>query len=166
MEEWPITDLDKIAKGWKTAMKYSKERLQRVHDLAADELDDAINDGHLVLETVCLFVHACIKHNQYKLPLSFWRVLHAEYGIIVYPTALTEDIDIRGLSIDVTFTEAYHGHISMYKFPSQAVRSLVLTQAIVMYGGARGIKYPPRCPIELMREPPPAYQKETPKIES
>lgn len=66
MEECPVTDLDKIAKGWKTAMKYSKERLQRVHDLAADELDDAINDGHLVLETVCLFVHACIKHNQYK----------------------------------------------------------------------------------------------------
>lgn len=66
MEAWPVTDLDKIAKGWKIAMKCSKERLQRVHDLAADELDDAINDGHLVLETVCLFVHACIKHNQYK----------------------------------------------------------------------------------------------------
>ncbi|KAF4473803.1 hypothetical protein FAGAP_12864 [Fusarium agapanthi] len=147
MEAWPVTDLDKIAKGWKTAMKYSKERLQRVHDLAADELDDAINDGHLVLETVCLFVHACIRHNQYKLPLSFWRALHAEYGIIVYPTAFTEDIDIRGLNMDVTFTEAYNGHI-------------------VMYGGARGIKYPPRCPIELIRESPPAYQKETPKIES
>lgn len=107
-----------------------------------------------------------IELTELRLPLSFWRVLHAEYGIIVYPTALTEDIDIQGLNTDVTFTEAYEGHISMYKFPSQAVRSLVLTQAIVMYGGARGIKYPPRCPIELMREPPPAYQKETPKIES
>uniref|UniRef100_A0A0D2XHJ6 Uncharacterized protein n=1 Tax=Fusarium oxysporum (strain Fo5176) TaxID=660025 RepID=A0A0D2XHJ6_FUSOF len=128
MEAWPVTDLDKIAKGWKIAMKCSKERLQRVHDLAADELDDAINDGHLVLETVCL------------LPLSFWRVLHAEYGIIVYPTAFTEDIDIQGLNIDVTFTEAYNGHI-------------------MMYGGARGIKYPPRCPLELIREPPPVYQK-------
>lgn len=57
-----------------------------------------------------------------RLPLSFWRVLHAEYGIIVYPTAFTEDIDIQGLNIDVTFTEAYNGHISMYQFPSQAVR--------------------------------------------
>ncbi|KAF5561525.1 hypothetical protein FNAPI_3605 [Fusarium napiforme] len=147
MEARPVTDLDKIAKGWQIAMKYSKERLQRVHDLAADELDDVINDGRLVLETVCLFVHACIRHNQYKLPLSFWRVLHAEYGIIVYPTALKEDFSIRGLSMDVTFTETYDGHI-------------------VMYGGAHGIKYPPRCPIELIREPPPAYEKETPKIES
>jgi hypothetical protein len=70
MEAWPVTDLDKIAKGWEIAMKYSKERLQRVHDLAADELDDAINDGRLVLETVCLFVHACIRHNQYKYAVS------------------------------------------------------------------------------------------------
>jgi len=41
----------------------------------------------------------------------------------------------------------------------------LLTQIIVMYGGSR-TKYPPRCPFEFMQEPPPVYQKETPKIES
>lgn len=68
-----------------------------------------------------------IELTELRLPLSFWRVLHAEYGIIVYPTALTEDIDICGLNIDATFTETYDGHISMYKFPSQAVCSLLST---------------------------------------
>jgi hypothetical protein len=38
-------------------------------------------------------------------------VLHSEYGIVVYPTALTEEIDVPGLGIEVTFTEAYCGHI-------------------------------------------------------
>jgi len=46
-----------------------------------------------------------------RLPFEFWRVLHAEYGIVVYPSALTEDIEVQGLGIDVTFTEAYCGHI-------------------------------------------------------
>ncbi|KAM0200066.1 hypothetical protein ACHAPA_007026 [Fusarium lateritium] len=147
MAEWQEKDLDKIAKGWSIAMKYSKERLQRVHDLEDDQLDDAINDGHLVLETVCLFMHACVRRGQYKLPLQFWHVLHSEYGIVVYPSAFSEHMDVQGLGTDVTFTEAYHGHI-------------------MMYGGTRGTKYPPRCPLEFMREPPPVYQKETPKIES
>ncbi|KAF4454805.1 hypothetical protein F53441_2747 [Fusarium austroafricanum] len=146
MEQWPITDLDKISKGWSIAMECSKRRLQQVHDLEADQLDDAINNGHLVLETVCVFVHACIRQNQFKLPLSFWHILHAEYGIVVYPTAFTQHIDIQGLEMDVTFTEAYYGHI-------------------MMYDGARG-SYPPPCPLEFMRETPPGYQKETPKTES
>ena len=46
-----------------------------------------------------------------RLPFEFWRVLHAEYGIVVYPSALTEDIDVQGLGVDVTFTDAYTGHI-------------------------------------------------------
>lgn len=48
-------------------------------------------------------------------------MLHAEYGIVVYPSALTEDIDVQGLGIDVTFMDAYCGHIGMlhllYRFP-------------------------------------------------
>lgn len=46
-----------------------------------------------------------------SLPLDFWRILHAEYGIVVYPSAMTEDIDPAGLGIDKTFTDAYAGHI-------------------------------------------------------
>ena len=46
-----------------------------------------------------------------RLPFEFWRVLHAEYGIVVYPSALTEEIEVQGLGLDVTFTEAYCGHI-------------------------------------------------------
>ena len=46
-----------------------------------------------------------------SLPLDFWRVLHAEYGIVVYPSALTEEVDQRGLGVDMTFTDAYRGHV-------------------------------------------------------
>lgn len=66
MSDWPERDVDKIEKGWSIAMNYSKERLKRIHELEDDELEDAINEGHLVLETVCLFMHACVKHGQYK----------------------------------------------------------------------------------------------------
>ncbi|KAF5022272.1 hypothetical protein F66182_5675 [Fusarium sp. NRRL 66182] len=137
-------DIDKAAKGWSIAMKYSKERLRRVHNLKDDQLEDAVNDGHLVLETVCLFVHACVRPGQFQLPLEFWRILHSEYGIIVYPSAFVEVLDVSGLGTDVTFTEAYHGHIMM----------------------CGGTKNPPRCPFEFMTEPPPVYQKEAPRISS
>lgn len=66
VEEWPERDLEKVEKGWSIAMLYSKERLKRVHDLKGDDLDNAINEGHLVLETLCLFMHSCIKRGQYK----------------------------------------------------------------------------------------------------
>ncbi|KAF4472777.1 hypothetical protein FALBO_331 [Fusarium albosuccineum] len=144
MADWPERDIDKIAKGWEIAMSYSKDRLKRVYDLKGDQLDDAINEGRLVLETVCLFMHACVKHGQYKLPLEFWRILHAEYGIIVYPSAFTEEVEVQGLGTDVTFTEAYYGHI-------------------MMFGGCRGPKNPPPCPFEFLKEPPPVYQKDTPQ---
>ncbi|KAK7415228.1 hypothetical protein QQZ08_000672 [Neonectria magnoliae] len=140
MAEIPERDIEKIAKGWSIAMNYSKERLKRVFDLECDQLEDAVNEGRVVLETICLFMHACIKHGQYKLPLEFWRVLHAEYGIVVYPSAFTEDVEVQGLGTDVTFTEAYYGHIMM--FPTCC-----------------GGKHPPRCPFEFLQEPPPVYQK-------
>ncbi|OAA47052.1 hypothetical protein NOR_02688 [Metarhizium rileyi] len=120
-------------------MLYSKERLKRVYDWENDQLEEAIKGGILVLETVCLFVHACVKHGQYQLPFEFWRVLHAEYGIVVYPSALTEDIDVHGLGVDVTFMDAYCGHI-------------------VMYGRCCGSD-PPPCPMQFLREPPPVYSK-------
>ncbi|POR34187.1 Uncharacterized protein TPAR_05600 [Tolypocladium paradoxum] len=139
MADWPERDLEKVAKGWSIAMAYSKERLKRVYEWEGEQLEQACKEGRLVLETVCLFIHACVKHGQYKLPFEFWRVLHAEYGIVVYPSALTEDIEVQGLGIDVTFTEAYCGHI-------------------VMLGGCTG-SHPPPCPMEFLREPPPMYQK-------
>lgn len=60
------SELDKIAKGWSVAMGYSKDRLKRVYEMEDAQLETAIQEGRLVLETVCLFVHACIKHGQYK----------------------------------------------------------------------------------------------------
>lgn len=62
----PERDIDKIAKGWTIAMLYSKDRLKRVNDWGNDQLDRAVREGRLVLETVCLFVHACVKHGQYQ----------------------------------------------------------------------------------------------------
>lgn len=59
-------DLEKIGKGWSIAMFYSKERLRRVYDLDDAQLTAAVSDGTLVLETLCLFVHACIKRGQYR----------------------------------------------------------------------------------------------------
>lgn len=38
-------------------------------------------------------------------------MLHVEYGIVVYPSALTEDVDVQGLGVDITFTDAYSKHI-------------------------------------------------------
>jgi hypothetical protein len=66
MEEYLDRDLSKIAKGWSIAMSYSKERLRKVYQLEDDQLEEAINDGRLALETVCLFTHACVKRGQYK----------------------------------------------------------------------------------------------------
>lgn len=62
----PERDLDKIAKGWTIAMLYSKERLKRVYDWEEEKLESACREGRLVLETVCLFVHSCVKHGQYQ----------------------------------------------------------------------------------------------------
>ncbi|KAG5929245.1 hypothetical protein E4U53_002484 [Claviceps sorghi] len=107
----PERDIDKIAKGWTIAMSYSEKRLKRLHDWKDHELQTAARRGMLVLETVCLFVHACVKHGQYQVPHEFWRVLHAEYGIVVYPSALTEDVDVQGLGVEVTYTDAYCGHV-------------------------------------------------------
>ncbi|KAL4722444.1 hypothetical protein ACLX1H_010798 [Fusarium chlamydosporum] len=94
------TDVEEMAKAWSKAMEFSEARLQRVHDLAEDQLDDAINAGHLVLENVCLFMHACVKRGQFKPPISFWQILHSEYGIVIYPSAFQEDINVPGLGID------------------------------------------------------------------
>jgi hypothetical protein len=133
-------ELGKISKGWNIAMKFAQERLQRVYDLDDNQLERAVADGRVLLETLCLFIHSAVKRRQYRIPVDFWRVLHSEYGIVVYPTALTEDIDVPGLGMDVTFTEAYCGHI-------------------VMFGRCNG-HCPPPCPFHLLQEAPPAYQKE------
>ena len=72
----PERDMDQIAKGWSIAMLYSKERLKRVHDLTGEKLDMAVREGRLILETLCLFVHACIKHGQYQfVPSPARRVM-------------------------------------------------------------------------------------------
>lgn len=65
----PERDIDKIAKGWTIAMVYSKERLQRLNGWEHDQMEKAEREGKLVLETTCLFVHACVKHGQYQYVL-------------------------------------------------------------------------------------------------
>lgn len=62
----PETNVEKIAKGWSLAMQYSKERIRRVYKLDDEELEEAVCDGRVVLETTCLFVHACVKQGQYR----------------------------------------------------------------------------------------------------
>ncbi|KAK3196237.1 hypothetical protein K4F52_000617 [Lecanicillium sp. MT-2017a] len=44
-------DLDTVAKGWSIAMFYSKERLRRVYELDDAQLNAAVKEGKLVLET-------------------------------------------------------------------------------------------------------------------
>lgn len=100
-----------------------------------------------------------------RLPLEFWRILHSEYGIVVYPSAFTEDIEIQGLGMDVTFTEAYHGHIGKLPNPLICIRPGAYT-CVVMFGSCCGSTNPPPCPFEILTEPPPVYQKETPKVEA
>lgn len=51
-------------------------------------------------------------------------MLHAEYGIVVYPSALTEEIDAEGLGVDVTFTDAYTGHIGKCACPLPKIKRL------------------------------------------
>jgi hypothetical protein len=111
--EFRETSLDRIAKSWSLAMEYSRERIQKVHGLTDDEMRHAANEGHVVLETVCLFVHSSIKRGQFKLPRDFWSILLLEFGIVVYPSALTEAVDLHGINVDKTFTDCYHGHIGM-----------------------------------------------------
>ncbi|RDA92681.1 hypothetical protein CP533_3727 [Ophiocordyceps camponoti-saundersi (nom. inval.)] len=139
MEHLPQQDLAIIAKGWNKARHYSLERLKRICALDGEQLDRAIEDGELVLETVCLFVHACIRQGQYSLPHMFWDGLFMEYGIVVYPSALTEPIEVDGLGETMTYAQAYSGHISMY-------------------GRRPGLCHPPPCPMEWIQEPPPKYQ--------
>ena len=68
--------------------------------------------GSLSLSRACHFVSArVILTKGHRLPAEFWRILHAEYGIIVYPSALTEPVDTHGLNTDRTFTDCYQGHI-------------------------------------------------------
>lgn len=155
-----LTDMEKIAKGWSIAMFYSKERLQRVHSLTDGQLDKAVQEGRLVLETLCLFVHACIKRGQYRLPSDFWKVLHLEYGIIVYPSAMMEEIDVQGLGVDVTFTEAYAGHIGKNSATiKENIYDILMLTGAVMYGRCPSSCHPPPCPFQYMNEPPPVYEK-------
>ncbi|RCI08808.1 hypothetical protein L249_4671 [Ophiocordyceps polyrhachis-furcata BCC 54312] len=139
MDHLPEQDLAIIAKGWNKARLYSLERLKRICALEGEQLAQTIKDGGLVLETVCLFVHACIKQGQYSLPRMFWHGLYTEYGIVVYPSALTEPIVVNGLGETVTYTQAYSGHVAMY-------------------GRCPSLCHPPPCPMEWIQEPPPKYQ--------
>jgi hypothetical protein len=48
-----------------------------------------------------------------RLPAEFWRILHFECGIIVYPSAMVEEVNIEGVGRDRAFLDAYAGHIGM-----------------------------------------------------
>ncbi|KAH8131803.1 uncharacterized protein TrAFT101_009940 [Trichoderma asperellum] len=131
--------LKKMEKGWAIAMRCSEQRLQRIYEWTDAELNTAVKEGMVMLETVCVFVHGCIKSGQYKLPADFWKILHAEYGIIVYPSALTENVAAVGVGASQTFSEVYSSHIVML--------------------GRRDTNHPPLCPFEYIKEPLPVYEK-------
>lgn len=70
-------EMRQIAKSWSIAMEASQERLRKVRQLRGDEMDAAIAEGRLVLETVCLFIHASLRCQQFRcvaLPLSLCLV--------------------------------------------------------------------------------------------
>ncbi|KAH6605171.1 hypothetical protein Trco_006878 [Trichoderma cornu-damae] len=106
-----------MEKGWAIAMSCSERRLRRKYEWTDAELDAAAKEGLVMLETVCVFVHGCVKSGQFKLPSEFWKILHAEYGIVVYPSALTERIASTGLGTSQTFSEVYGDHIGYMKEP-------------------------------------------------
>lgn len=58
--------LKKMEKGWAIAMRCSEQRLQRIYEWTDAELNTAVKEGMVMLETVCVFVHGCIKSGQYK----------------------------------------------------------------------------------------------------
>ncbi|KAL7800009.1 hypothetical protein V8C37DRAFT_363739 [Trichoderma ceciliae] len=131
--------MNKMEKGWTIATRCSEERLKRIYEWTDAELDAAVKKGLVMLETVCVFVHGCVKSGQFKLPVEFWKILHAEYGIVVYPSALTECIAVAGLGTSQTFAEVYSGHIVML--------------------GRRDSSRSPPCPFEYLKEPLPVYEK-------
>lgn len=51
-----------------------------------------------------------------RLPLDFWRLLHAECGILIYPSAWTHEVDI--IPTNQLFTSVYIGHISECSYAS------------------------------------------------
>lgn len=89
--------------------------------------------------------------------------MHVEYGIVVYPSALTEDIDVQGLGVDVTFTDAYSKHISMFtksrNYSLLIAGWLTAFAATVMFDRCSSSCHPPPCPLEYFQEPPPVYEK-------
>lgn len=58
--------LNKMEKGWAIATRCSEQRLKRVYEWTDAELGTAVKEGMVMLETVCVFVHGCIKSGQYK----------------------------------------------------------------------------------------------------
>jgi hypothetical protein len=66
MAEFAENNLEKMAKGWSKAMECSEEKLRVVRGLEGEALAQAIGQGQLILETVCLFTHACVKSNQFR----------------------------------------------------------------------------------------------------
>ncbi|KAL7910119.1 hypothetical protein GGI35DRAFT_355488 [Trichoderma velutinum] len=153
--------MHKIEKGWSIAMNCSEERLKRIYSWTDDELSVAMQQGLVMLETVCVFVHGGVKSGQYKygrlgivlryfslltldvllsrLPVDFWKMLHAEYGIVVYPSALTECVAPSGLGTSQTFAEIYSEHIG-WSFDSRLCTSnyLFIDTDFVFYNSHAG----------------------------
>lgn len=94
----------------------------------------------------------------YSMPLEFWRILHAKYGIIVYPTALVDE-DERIPQINQLFTEAYHGHVSKF-IPKHRKWGYWICQywtviVIVSIGRVSQFDLPPDGPISFLQHPRP-----------
>lgn len=152
MHDLEDSTLHRIEKGWSIAMNCAEERLKRICGWTDNEFSLAMQQGLVMLETVCTFVHGGVKSGQYKyvrlrvilrysslltldvlfsrLPVDFWKMLVAEYGIVVYPSALTECLAPSGLGSSQTFTEIYSEHIGL-SFDSKLLLQLLIDANLV-----------------------------------
>lgn len=84
---------------------------------------------------------------------------------MVYPSALTEDIDVHGVGRDRIFIDAYVGHISESTTESGDCAfspSPGLTDVSVAMINRWTPQRPFPDPFEYLQEPPPVYEKDCP----
>lgn len=66
MHDLEDSTLHKIEKGWSIATNCAEQRLKRICGWTDDEFSLAMQQGLVMLETVCTFVHGGVKSGQYK----------------------------------------------------------------------------------------------------
>lgn len=68
-------------------------------------------------------------------------MLVAEYGIVVYPSALTECLAPSGLGSSQTFTEIYSEHIGLSFYSEPRLQSLIDANFVFCNSHAREARF-------------------------